>query len=155
ENLAEVYRPRSGFLAPARRRANDLSGSHTAARHQGAAHARPVVAAAVRVDPRRAPELAPDDNRDIVQQIALMQVLNESRKSEVQKGQRRSRQREQVLVPVPVVIAAQHSPERPAAERERDTARAGLDHATREQELVEVRPAVALLRKRAIQSVEG
>ena len=56
-------------------------------------------------------------------------------------------------MPVPVVIALRHPAEGPAAERERDTTRAGFDHAASQQELIQVGLALALVRILAIQTV--
>src|SRR5206468_11573242 len=56
-------------------------------------------------------------------------------------------------VPVPVVIAAEHAAKGPATERQRHAARPRLDQPPGEQELVQVRLALALVRVFAIQSV--
>src|SRR5436190_18615185 len=67
ENFAEMDRPGLYLLAPARRRAQNLAASQAAAGHQGAGDTGPVVAPGVRIDLRRAPELSPDDDGNIVE----------------------------------------------------------------------------------------
>src|SRR5947209_313284 len=85
EDVAEMNRPGARLLAPARRRAEDLSALHPTARHECAANLRPVIAAAVLVDPRRPAKLAPDDHGDVVQQIALVEVLDQRRQSKIEQ----------------------------------------------------------------------
>ena len=63
EHLAERHRPVDRFAAQAVGRADHLPGPHAAAGQQRAVHLRPVVAARLAVDLRRAAELAPDDHR--------------------------------------------------------------------------------------------
>ena len=60
-------------------RADDLSTTHPTAGEQGHRHARPMIASDLRADPRRAPELAPDQHGDVLVQSALIQILDERR----------------------------------------------------------------------------
>src|SRR6516165_8136645 len=60
EDVTEMNRPGMRLLTPACRRAENLPAAHTASRHQGAGNLRPVVAAAILVDPRCAAKLAPN-----------------------------------------------------------------------------------------------
>src|SRR5947209_7798469 len=98
-------RPGARLLAPAIRRAEDLPAAHAATRHERAANPRPMIAAAVGVDPWRAAKFAPDDDSHVLQQVALVAVLDQRRQADVQKRQRFASLREEVAVPVPVVIA--------------------------------------------------
>src|SRR5262249_10290489 len=77
EDVAEMNGPGLGALAPARGRADDLAAAQAAAGHQGAAYVRPVVAAGVFVDLRRAAELAPRGDGHLVQQSTLVQILDQ------------------------------------------------------------------------------
>src|SRR5260370_41904247 len=101
EDVAEMNGPGVRLLAPAGRRAEHLTAAHAAARHQRAANARPMVAAAVRVDPRCAAELAPDDYRNIIQKMPLVQVLDQGRQAEVQERPCFASLREWVSRPLP------------------------------------------------------
>ena len=67
EDVAEMNRPGARLLAPMRRRAENLPAAQATARHQRAGDLRPMVAAAIRVDPRRTAELAPDDHGNVLQ----------------------------------------------------------------------------------------
>ena len=77
EDFAEGDGAVDGVFAQAVRRADHLAGPHAAAGQQGAADLRPVVAAGVFVDLRRAAEFAPDDDRHVAIQPALVQVFDQ------------------------------------------------------------------------------
>ena len=57
--------------------ADHLAGTHAAAREQGGVHLRPMVAADLVADPRRAAELAHDDDAAIVGEAAPVQVFDQ------------------------------------------------------------------------------
>src|SRR5688572_439225 len=73
-DFLEADGPADRVLAQAVGRADDLTGPHAAAGEQGARDLRPVVAAGAAVDLRRAAELAPDDDRHVLVQTALVQI---------------------------------------------------------------------------------
>src|SRR5579872_234540 len=60
-------------------RAEHLAGTHAAAGQQRSVDPRPVVAAGVLVDLRRAPELAPDHQRHVAVKAPGVEVLDEGR----------------------------------------------------------------------------
>ena len=78
EDFLEVDRAVLGLGAQAIGRADDLAGAHAAAGQQGAGDVGPVVAAGVLVDLGRAAEFAPDDDRDVLVQAAVVQVLDQA-----------------------------------------------------------------------------
>ena len=63
KDFLELDRAIDGVLGVLVRRADDLAGLHAAAGEDGAVRLRPVIAAVLVVEPRRAAELAPDDDR--------------------------------------------------------------------------------------------
>src|SRR5438128_12496596 len=112
-----------------------------------------MVAAAVLVDPRRAAKLAPDDHGYVNQQAAFVEILDQGGQAKIEQRQRFPSFREQVPVPVPVVVAAQDAAERVTAERERDAAGAGFDHAPGQEKLIQVLLPLALVRIGALQAI--
>ena len=78
-DFAEVDRAIGDLGAQAIGGADHLAGAEAAAGEQAAADLRPVVAAGVVVDLRRAAELAPGDHGDVVGQAALVQVFDQRR----------------------------------------------------------------------------
>src|ERR1051325_4238516 len=71
EYFAEGHGPFHRFAAEPVSRADDLPGLHPAAEEHGAGDARPMIASAVLVDRRRAAELAPNDDRNVLVTAAL------------------------------------------------------------------------------------
>ena len=131
EDFAEVEGAVIGLAAEAVRGADDLAGPHAAAGQHGAGNLRPVVAAGVVVDLRRAAELAPKDHRHVLVQAALMQVLDQRAEALVEQ---------RTVLPERVVDAAVMIP---AAEREGHAARAGLDESPRDEHVLhQFRPAI-------------
>ena len=82
-----------------------------------------------------------------------VEVLDQGRQSQIEQRQGLRGIREEVFVPVPVVVALEHPPEGPAAERQRDAAGARFDHPPGQQELVQQRLSLALVRIAAIQPI--
>src|SRR5438128_11956986 len=58
--------------------ADHLPGAHAAAGQEAGGDLRPVVAAGIFVDARRASEVAPDDHREVPVEAAVVDVLDES-----------------------------------------------------------------------------
>src|SRR5207302_978047 len=100
EDIAEQHGTFGGFAAPTVRRADGLAGPHAAAGEQSASDLRPMIAAGVLVDRRRAAKLAPHDDRDILVQPAPVQVLDQRADALVEQRQVGFR----VLVVVAVII---------------------------------------------------
>src|SRR6266536_3462679 len=115
EDVAELDRPLRCLAAQAIRGPDYLAGFHAAASEHAARDARPMVTAGVFVDGRGAPELAPDNDRNILVETALVQVLD-------QRADALIEQRE--VLPERAKIIAMMVP---AAEGEGHAACAGLD----------------------------
>ena len=92
------------------RRADDLAGPHAAAGQQGEIDRRPVVPAGSLVDDRRAAELAPDDDRDILVQPALMKVFDQRGEGHVELGNSDTVGGEVVGVRIPAAESDRHDP---------------------------------------------
>src|SRR5262249_51369018 len=105
---------------------------------------RPMVAAAVLVDPRRAAKLAPDDDSNFIEQTTLAQILDQGRQAQIEQRQGFAGFREEIPVPVPVVIALQNAAEGPTAGHQRDTAGPGFDQPPGQQNLVQMRLPLTL-----------
>ena len=97
---------------------------HAAAGQQGAADLRPVVAAGVLVDARRAAELAPGDHRHVVEHAARFQVVDQGAERLVELGAVVAHQVEVLAVAVPAAVGQRHA------------ADAGLDQPPGHQQLV-------------------
>src|SRR5262245_49851843 len=95
---------RFGLAAEAIGGTNDVARFHATAGHESARDARPVVAAGVLVDLRRAAKLAPGDDRTIVGQAALVQVLNQSGHGFVEYRQLLFGVFEILAVPIPKTV---------------------------------------------------
>ena len=120
-----MHRPLGGFAAQAVGRANHLAVFHAAAGQQRARDARPMVAAAVLVDFRRATELAPHADGDVFVQAAIVQIPDERRDALVEHRHVASGVAK--VVPVPI----------PKTERHSNHPHAGLDQAAGDEELLE------------------
>src|SRR5882724_1408435 len=83
-----------------------------------------MVASGVFVDGRRAAKFAPNHNRNILVQTALMNVLNQRAEPQIQQRKVLAKSAEIVSMMIP------------AAERERDAPRAGFHQAPRDQEML-------------------
>ena len=57
--------------------AEDETAGHAAARERDAEDAWPMIAATLRIDLRRAPELTHHDNERLLQQAAIIEVINQ------------------------------------------------------------------------------
>ena len=77
-------RPFLGMLTQSIGRSNYLTCSHAPACQQGTADLWPVVAAPVFVDDRCPTEFAPDDDRDILVQSAVVQIVQQCRQTLIQ-----------------------------------------------------------------------
>src|SRR5579871_2190977 len=75
-NFAERHRAIAGVFAEAIRGADYLPRFHAASRHQSAADLRPMIAAGILVDARRPPELAPGDDRHVIEHSTSFQVVD-------------------------------------------------------------------------------
>ena len=125
--------------------ADDLAAADAAAGQGDAPDARPVVAAARRVEPRRAAELAGGDHQRRFQPAAPLEVVDQGREGLIEGRQQfagviveRAERRRAVAVPGdPVEDRLEHV--------DRDHANAGLDQPTRQQTaLAEGRAAVSV-----------
>src|SRR5207248_2838516 len=117
EDVAELDWSIGGFSAQPIGGADHLAGLHAAAGEQSARDARPMVAAGVFVDGGGSAELAPDDNRNILVEAALVQVIYQRAHALVEQREVLPQRAEIVAVMVP------------AAESERHAAGASLDQA--------------------------
>src|SRR5262249_18582686 len=133
-DLAEVDGALLGVFAQAVGGADGLAGAHAAAGEQGAADLRPVVAAGLLVDARRAAELAPGDDRHVVEPAADLQVVEQGTQAAVELAAVVAHQVEVLAVAVPAAVGERHD------------AHAGLDQAAGHQQLVvDGRRAVVLV----------
>src|SRR5437016_1388423 len=112
-----------------------------------------MVAAGIAVDFRRAAEFAPGNDSHILQKAAVVEILNQCGQSEIKQRKGSSRFREEILVPVPVIVTFEHASERPAAEGQRDAAGACFNYPPRQEKLVQQRLSLALARVGAPQAI--
>ncbi len=66
--------------------AEDLAAGDAGAGQREAEHGTPVIAPSLTVDPRRSAELADGDNQRLMQQTALLQVLQQGGEADVELG---------------------------------------------------------------------
>src|SRR5207244_10857833 len=90
EDFTKGDRPFNGFATQTVRCADDLPGFHPAAREQCARNARPMIAAGILVDRRRATELTPNNYGHILVKTALVQVLHEGGNALIEQWQVRT-----------------------------------------------------------------
>ncbi len=83
--------------------------AHAPACQQGGVHPRPVIAPGSFVDPRRPPELSPNDHRHVVEQAALIKVLYQSAEPLVQLRTVVAHQGEVLAVAVPSPVGKRHA----------------------------------------------
>src|SRR5262249_7673843 len=113
-----------GDFAEAVGGADDAARFHAAAGHQAAADRRPVIAAGAAVDSRRPAELAPADDRHVIQHAARVEVLDQGAQALIELAAVIAHQSEVLPVAVPAAIA------------QRDAADAGFNQAAGNQELI-------------------
>src|SRR5262245_45307281 len=128
KHFSKVDWPRLGLFAPRTTRPNHLPATHTTPSDECTAYVGPVIATCIGIDLWSAPKLAPCHHRNVVEQPALVQILDQRRHTKVKQRQRSTRLAKQVPVPIPVVVPLEHATEWPAAERERNASRTRLDH---------------------------
>ena len=104
-----------------------------AAGQEGAADLRPVVAAGAAVDSRRAAELAPGDDRHVVEHAANFQVFDQGAQALVELGAVVAHQAEVVAVRVPAAVGERHATD------------AGLDQPARDQQMLVDRRCTVVL----------
>jgi hypothetical protein len=82
-----MHGPLRGMVSQAIGGPNDLSRAHAAARQKGTADVGPMIAAAILIDPRRAPEFAPDHDRHVVEQVTGFQIFDQRSQSLIERWQ--------------------------------------------------------------------
>src|SRR5580765_8485376 len=87
EDFAERHRSFAWLAAEAVGRANDLAGLHAATGQHGTGNARPVVATGIFVDGGGTAKFAPDDDRNVLVEAALVEVFDQGAEALVEKRQ--------------------------------------------------------------------
>ena len=128
EYLGKVHRAVGDRRGMAVGGADHLSGAEATSGEQSAADCRPMIAARILVDLRRAAELAPGDDRHVFIEPTFVKILDERGESLIELRQVRVLHAvERVAVKVP------------AAEVERDHPAPGLDEPPGHEKVLEVR----------------
>src|SRR5262249_39665786 len=119
------------------------AGPHASASQEGEGDAGPVVAAGVLVDLGSAPELAPDDDGDVLVEAAGVEVLDEGGEGAVELGDALGIGAEVIAVGVP------------APEGDGDAGRSGLNEASGHEEVVHAAGGAVVLVAHVADAVLG